>query len=351
MTVSPETMNDLQAGEGRQEVLVGRDLVKHFHSGSPASRRKVHAVDGVSLSLRAGEVLGIVGESGCGKSTLGRMLVGLERPTSGTLIYHGRDVTRGRRRDRQWLRKGVQMIFQDPYTSLDPRMTVADIIAEPLAAAHVGTARSRRERVVELLELVGLSKDMLHRYPHQFSGGQRQRLGIARALALEPDVLVCDEAVSALDVSVQAQVVNLLKDLQARLGVAMVFIAHDLGVVHHIADQVAVMYLGHIVETGSVEAIYAAPAHPYTQALLSASPTVDLSNRGVLGRRRILGGEPPSPLDPPSGCRFRTRCWLAEERCAEEVPLLRRPTTDTHGLQVACHFAERAQVEANADTR
>lgn len=334
--------------EATPEVLVGEELVKEFRSGSRTGGRKVHAVDGVNLSLRAGEVLGVVGESGCGKSTLARMLVGLEQPTGGRLLYHGEDVTRGRRADRRALRKGVQMIFQDPYTSLDPRMTVLDLVSEPLAATGTGSARERQDRVVELLELVGLSSEMLRRYPHQFSGGQRQRLGIARALALDPDVLVCDEPVSALDVSVQAQVVNLLKDLQARLGVALVFIAHDLGVVHHIADRVAVMYLGRVVETGATEAVYGHPAHPYTQALLSASPTTDRGDRGVLSRRRILAGEPPSPIDPPSGCRFRTRCWLATDRCAEETPLLRRPYTDADDVFAACHWAERAQEEALA---
>lgn len=322
-------------------VLEARDLVRTFTGGSRLRPKTVSAVDRVSLTLRAGETLGIVGESGCGKSTLARMLVGLERPDGGTLTYHGEDVTAGRARDRQLLRRGVQMIFQDPYTSLDPRMTVADLIAEPLAATRTGTAAERRERVAELLEMVGLSPQMMSRYPHQFSGGQRQRIGIARALALDPEVLVCDEPVSALDVSVQAQVINLLRDLQKRLGVAILFIAHDLSVVRHIADQVAVMYLGRIVENGETTTVYDNPAHPYTQALLSASPTVDRAERGRLGRRRVLGGEPPSPLNPPSGCRFNPRCWLATDECRVDYPERR---AFPHGADrvVACHHAEQA---------
>jgi oligopeptide/dipeptide ABC transporter ATP-binding protein len=320
-------------------VVEAQGLRKTFSTGRTGfGRLRVSAVDGVDLAVHAGDSLGIVGESGCGKSTLARLLVGLETPDEGTITVAGHEIGQGRRPDRKRLGRQVQMVFQDPYTSLNPRLTVFDIVSEPLVVHRlINDSTGRRERVVELLDLVGLGPECLDRYPHQFSGGQRQRIGIARALALGPRALVCDEPVSALDVSVQAQVVNLLRDLQHRTGIALIFIAHDLSLVRHVADRVAVMYLGRIAEVGDTDTIYHRPRHPYTQALLSAVPSLDRSARR-LASRTVLGGEPPSPADPPSGCRFRTRCWLAQDSCAQTQPLL-RSLDPTEGRSVACHFA------------
>jgi oligopeptide/dipeptide ABC transporter ATP-binding protein len=328
-------------------VLDARELRKTFTTGRTGMRRaRVSAVDGLNLSLRAGETLGIVGESGCGKSTLARMLVGLETPDSGQIDICGRNITGARGKDRKLLRQQVQMVFQDPYTSLDPRMSVLELIAEPLLVhKHETSSTGRKDRVAELLGMVGLAPELMNRFPHQFSGGQRQRIGIARALALQPQVLVCDEPVSALDMSVQAQVVNLLRDLQTRMNIAMIFIAHDLSVVRHVADRTAVMYLGRLAEIGETTTVYDQPAHPYTQALLSAAPVVDRSRRGRLASRIVLAGDPPSPANPPTGCRFHTRCRLAQDRCAREQPLLRVIGTD-EPREVACHFAETALAEA-----
>ncbi|NYI04783.1 ABC transporter ATP-binding protein [Allostreptomyces psammosilenae] len=323
-------------------ILRVHDLVKHFpvRQGLPLARPTawVRAVDGVSFDLARGETLGLVGESGCGKSTLARLLLAAQRPTSGTVTFDGRDVFALGRRELRALRRRVQMVLQDPYTSLNPRMTVADIVGEPFEIhPEVAPRGQRRARVRELLELVGLDPDHAGRYPHQFSGGQRQRVGIARALALRPDVVVCDEPVSALDVSVQAQVMNLLADLQAELGLSYVFIAHDLAAVRHISDRVAVMYLGRIVEIGDADRIYDHPTHPYTQALLSAVPVPDPDAPGW-EEQIVLEGDPPSPLDPPSGCRFRTRCWKAREPCARQEPALTARDGSAHPS--ACHFAE-----------
>jgi oligopeptide transport system ATP-binding protein len=315
-------------------VLEARDLVRYFRSRAGL----VRAVDGVDLRLRRGETLGVVGESGCGKSTLAKLLVGLEKPTSGTVVVRDEDLSGLRGRGLRRARRHIQMVMQDPYTSLNPRMTVGDIVGEPFRIHPDVVPRAGRGRAVrDLLDVVGLNPDHIGRYPHQFSGGQRQRIGIARALALRPDIIVCDEPVSALDVSVQAQVINLLVGLQRDLGLAYVFIAHDLSVVQHISARVAVMYLGKVVETGENEAIYSQPAHPYTRALLSAVPIPDPRFRAQRNHI-LLEGDVPSPVSPPGGCRFRTRCWKAQPRCAAEEPALLVAPGAPH--PTACHFPE-----------
>ncbi|MEV4300057.1 ABC transporter ATP-binding protein [Microbispora rosea] len=329
-----------------ESILEVRDLVKHFPltQGIVVKRQvgAIKAVDGVSFDLHRGETLGVVGESGCGKSTLAKLLMALERPTSGSVLVNGKDITTARGAELKRMRRNIQMVMQDPYTSLNPRMTVGDIVGEPFEIhTDVVPKGGRRRRVQELLEVVGLNPDHINRYPHQFSGGQRQRIGIARGLALQPEIIICDEPVSALDVSIQAQVMNLLERLQNEFDLAYIFIAHDLSVVRHISDRVAVMYLGKIVELGSDAQIYEAPTHPYTQALLSAVPVPDPEGRETR-QRIILQGDPPSPANPPSGCHFRTRCWKAQDICAEQTPALEaRPGSDHPS---ACHFAEARDV-------
>ena len=334
-----------RATSGAGQVLLEVDgLVKHFPLTQGIVFKHaigaVKAVDGVSFRLHRGETLGVVGESGCGKSTLAKLLMRLEPPTAGHIRFDGEDILQLSSAELRRFRRRCQMVLQDPYTSLNPRMTVGDIVGEPFEIhPEVAPKGSRAARVKELLDLVGLNPEHLNRYPHQFSGGQRQRIGIARALALRPELVVCDEPVSALDVSIQAQVMNLLERLQRDLGLSYLFIAHDLSVVRHISDRVAVMYLGKIVEIGAGEEIYGRPTHPYTQALLSAVPVPDPTMRGKRAVIR-LDGDVPSPANPPSGCRFRTRCWKAQPKCAAEEPLLiDRPEAAPHPS--ACHFAER----------
>ena len=319
--------------EPQKELLRAEGLTKVF----PTGRRDqaVHAVSGVDLTIYEGETLALVGESGCGKSTLGRTLIRMLPATAGKVYFHGQDIAAMKDKDFRPLRRRLQMVFQDPYASLDPRMTVRDIIAEPLETYHVCANRqATTARVLELMQAVGIPAEFLHRYPHQFSGGQRQRIGIARAIALQPELIVCDEPVSALDVSVQSQVLNLFKDLQEKLGLTYLFIGHDLSVIHFIADRVCVMFLGTVCEVAPKEELYAKPLHPYTSFLLDAIPQADPHRRDR--PRQVLTGEVPSPLDLPGGCCFHTRCPYATERCRTERPALRA----FGGRQVVCHRAE-----------
>lgn len=310
-----------------------RDISKTFRVGPPGRRADLRAVAGVSLDVHQGETLAVVGESGCGKTTLGRLMLRLITPSGGTLTFAGQDITDLAPRARRALAKDIQIVFQDPYSSLNPRMKVGAIIAEPLT--NTGMARSAiRARVAEVMETVQLPVEYADRHPHAFSGGQRQRIGIARALAVKPRLIVCDEAVSALDVSVQAQILTLLRQIQSETGVALVFISHNLGVVRFLAHRVAVMYLGRVVELAESETLFSSPRHPYTRALLEAIPDPDLRFRG---RREVLEGDIPSPVDPPPGCAFHRRCPIAQPLCSVERPLLEKKAT---GHQAACHFAE-----------
>ena len=331
-------MGPVSVRQGRMSLLEVKDLKVHFpvrHGVFSRVRAHVKAVDGVSFTIEPGETVGLVGESGCGKTTLGRAVVRLTEPVSGSILFEGRDLRRMNRRELRAQRRGFQMIFQDPYGSLDPRLTVENIIGEALDIHHLARGDARRRRVAELLEAVGLDAAYSRRYPHEFSGGQRQRIGIARALAVEPRLIVCDEPVSALDVSVQAQIVNLLRDLREQRGLASLFIAHDLAVIEHISHRVLVLYLGKVVEHAEARAVVRAPRHPYTQALISAVPVVDPDSKR---QRIVLRGEAPSPIQPPSGCPFHPRCPIAElPRCQVEAPQLREVAP---GHFAACHFAK-----------
>ena len=348
MSTQPEAVTTPHGAPETDVILRVQDLKKHFPMGQNFveklrrdRERIVRAVDGVSFDLHRGEALGLVGESGCGKSTTGRTIVRLLDPTEGTIEFEGRDISSLTRKELRPVRRDMQILFQDPFASLNPRMTVQQIISEPLRVHGIYQSSGGHSRVMELLELVGLKPDHARRYPHEFSGGQRQRVGIARSLALDPKLLVLDEPVSALDVSIQAQILKLLKDLQERLGLSYLFIAHDLSVIRNMCDRVAVMYLGKVAEVAETMELFNYPSHPYTQALMSAVPRTDRAGKGR-GDRIVLEGDVPSPANPPSGCRFRTRCWRADDKCAEQVPALEERITPGH--EVACHYAEPGRV-------
>ena len=351
MSIVPQdtvaTSSATKSGSPRAPLLEVRNLVKYFAvrevQGLKMTHGTVKAVDDISFTLREGDTLGLVGESGCGKSTTSRLITCLYKPTQGSILFRGQEISTLREKDLRPLRREIQMIFQDPYSSLNPRQTVGAILKTPLKVHGLAKGKERA-RIQELLELVGLNPEHINRYPSEFSGGQRQRIGIARALAVEPKLIIADEPVSALDVSIQAQVMNLLAKLRKELDLSFIFIAHDLGVIRHFCDDVAVMYLGKIVEQGNKAQIYGAPQQPYTQALLSAAPDINVV-RGVPPKERIrLVGDVPSPINPPSGCRFRTRCWKAQDLCAQQEPPLEPKASggDPMSAQhtIACHFPE-----------
>ncbi|MFG2728896.1 ABC transporter ATP-binding protein [Streptomyces canus] len=351
MSETKKTDADVTAAPDEREILLKVEgLQKHFPIRKGVLQRQVgavKAVDGIDFEVRKGETLGVVGESGCGKSTMGRVITRLQEPTGGSIHFEGQDITRLNAAGMRPLRRDIQMIFQDPYGSLNPRHTIGGIVSAPFRLQGVEPEGGVKKEVQRLLELVGLSPEHYNRYPHEFSGGQRQRIGIARALALKPKLVVADEPVSALDVSIQAQVVNLMDDLQEELGLTYVIIAHDLSVVRHVSDRIAVMYLGKIVELADRTSLYKAPMHPYTKALMSAVPVPDPKRRGTKSERILLRGDVPSPISPPSGCRFHTRCWKATEICRTTEPQLieLRP-----GQRVACHHPENFADQAPQDT-
>ncbi|MEU3466496.1 dipeptide ABC transporter ATP-binding protein [Streptomyces sp. NPDC006687] len=347
---SVNAKDSASAQDGAQTLLKVTGLVKHFPINKGLLRRQtgaVKAVDGIDFEVRRGETLGVVGESGCGKSTMGRLITRLLEPSGGRIEFEGQDITHLGVQQMRPLRRDIQMIFQDPYGSLNPRHTVGGIVSAPFRLQGVTPEGGVKAEVQRLLSVVGLNPEHYNRYPHEFSGGQRQRIGIARALALNPKLVVADEPVSALDVSIQAQVVNLLDDLQQELGLTYVIIAHDLSVIRHVSDRIAVMYLGKIVELADRKSLYESPMHPYTTALLSAVPVPDPRRRGVKSGRILLKGDVPSPISPPSGCRFHTRCWKATEVCKTQDPPLVALKT---GHQVACHHPENAPDQAPAES-